>query len=122
MLPNSRPSSGAGVKAQRGPDSDRPFHRGNAPVSSFPTPHSAFPLIHRWPFLNFGFWPKYVTMPCNEEANFTPSQRNLIASPDGNRYLDWQVKPGQKLYYRLTQVTLDGLESPASNEVSAEVK
>ena len=59
---------------------------------------------------------------CGTEAGFTPSQKNLVASPDGNAYLDWQVTAGQTLYYKITQVTRDGLESDASNEVPVAVK
>ncbi len=56
---------------------------------------------------------------CSDKADFAPSRKTLIASPDGQSYLDWQVKPGAKLYYRITQVTIDGLESEASNAASA---
>ncbi len=59
---------------------------------------------------------------CGTEAGFTPDQKTLIASPDGNAYLDWQVTAGQTLYYKITQVTLDGIESDASNEVPIAVK
>ena len=50
---------------------------------------------------------------------FTPGRETLIASPDGTEFLDWQALPGRN-YYTVTQVTLDGLESEPSNEVSVQ--
>ncbi len=52
---------------------------------------------------------------CSTDKDFTPSQATLIASPDRETYLDWQTEPGPEYYYSVTQVTLDGLESPRSN-------
>ena len=52
------------------------------------------------------------------QANVTPGQQTLLASPDAETFLDWRAPEGVH-YYRVTQVTLDGLESPPSNEVSA---
>ena len=48
-----------------------------------------------------------------------PGRATLIASPDGTEFLDWQALPGRS-YYRVTQVTLDGIESGSSNEVSVQ--
>jgi hypothetical protein len=55
------------------------------------------------------------------QAGFTPSQATLVASPDKPALLDWQA-PAGKHYYRITQVTRDGLESAPSDEVAVEVK
>ena len=55
----------------------------------------------------------------SDRADAPAGQAALIASPDGQTYLDWQAEPGQTLYYRVTQVTLDGLESEPSDPVSA---
>ena len=52
-------------------------------------------------------------------ADFKAGQAALVASPDRESYLDWQVKPGAKLAYRVTQVTRDGLESAPSQAATA---
>ena len=52
---------------------------------------------------------------CSDTAGFTPDRKTLIASPDRSEHLDWQGRG--KRYYRVTQVTLDGLESKPSNEI-----
>jgi len=54
---------------------------------------------------------------CSDQPNFAPDRKTLIASPDVSEYLDWQAGSG-RWYYRVSQVTLDGLESKPSNEVS----
>jgi hypothetical protein len=56
---------------------------------------------------------------CSDRPGFTPGQRSLLASPDEESYLDWRAPAGPK-YYRVTQVTRDGLESAPSNEVRVE--
>ncbi|KPJ52010.1 MAG: hypothetical protein AMS16_06995 [Planctomycetes bacterium DG_58] len=61
----------------------------------------------------------YYNLYCSRQAGFTPGRATLIASPDGTEFLDWQTLPGRN-YYRVTQVTLDGLESAPSNEVSVQ--
>jgi len=50
------------------------------------------------------------------KPDFTPSRKTLIASPDGAGYLDWRAPAGGQ-FYRITQFTLDGLESAPSNAV-----
>lgn len=56
----------------------------------------------------------------SDRADFRPSQATLIASPDRATWLDWQVRPGRRCGYKVTQVTLDGLESAGSNGAAAE--
>jgi hypothetical protein len=55
----------------------------------------------------------------SDHPGFACDRSTIIASPDAPHHLDWQAPPGRN-YYRVTQVTLDGLESAPSNEVAAE--
>lgn len=55
----------------------------------------------------------YYNLYCVQETGDLPSQHNLIASPDKPDFLDWQTV-GDCAYYKLTQVTLDGLQSTPS--------
>ena len=52
-------------------------------------------------------------------ANFKCDRRTLIASPDREKYLDWHALPAEP-FYKVTQVTRDGLESAPSNAAKAE--
>ena len=56
---------------------------------------------------------------CDSRANLTPGRTTLIASPDAPERVNWQIQPGIN-WYKVTQVTLDGLESEPSNEVSVQ--
>ena len=58
---------------------------------------------------------------CSDKAGFTPDHTTLVASPDANTFLDWQAGRGTR-YYRVTQVSLDGLESKPSNEVKVDLE
>ncbi len=61
----------------------------------------------------------YYNLYVSDNPDFSPSRETLIASPDSTSYLDWQALEGTK-YYKLTQVSLDGLESEASNACNPE--
>ncbi|NLT96452.1 MAG: PBP1A family penicillin-binding protein [Clostridia bacterium] len=56
------------------------------------------------------------------EPGFIPSAGNLIAindDPFSNSYIDEDIKPGQKYYYRVIAVdSLSNIQSPASNQVA----
>ncbi len=54
----------------------------------------------------------------SDKADFVPSQATLLVSPDRETYLDWQIKPDVKNFYKVTQVTRDGLESTPSDAAS----
>jgi len=56
---------------------------------------------------------------CGSAAGFTCDRAALVASPDAERHIDWSA-PGGAKFYRVTQVTLDGLESEPSDAVAAE--
>lgn len=58
----------------------------------------------------------YYNVYCSTKPNFNPSRKTLIGSPDSTKFLDWQAISGRK-YYKVTQVTLDGIESEPSNEI-----
>jgi len=51
---------------------------------------------------------------CGKEASFAPDQSTLVASPDRNAFLDWGLRPGETLFYRLTASDRAGNESAAS--------
>ena len=48
-----------------------------------------------------------------DRPDFVCDRSTLVASPSEAGYLDWQAPTGRKCY-RVTQVTLDGLESAPS--------
>jgi len=52
-------------------------------------------------------------------CHFACDRSTLIASPDETEHLDWQAPAGRR-YHKVTQVTLDGLESIPSDEVVVE--
>jgi len=60
----------------------------------------------------------YYNIYASKTPNFIADRKTLIASVDKNFYLDWQAQQGVN-YYVVTSVTLDGLESPVSNIISA---
>jgi hypothetical protein len=51
---------------------------------------------------------------CGETADFTADQSTLVASPDESSMVDWGLRPGSRLYYRLRSVDRFGRQSPAS--------
>jgi len=51
---------------------------------------------------------------CGDKADFIPDQSTLVASPDRNAYLDWGLKPGTTVFYRVTGVDRAGNESSSS--------
>ena len=57
---------------------------------------------------------------CSDKADFAPDRATLIASPDGTEFLDWQAGSGTR-YYRVKQVTMDGVESAPSNAAEVAV-
>jgi hypothetical protein len=56
---------------------------------------------------------------CSADADVTPHQSNLIASPSAPPFLDWALKPGTRYSYRVTAVDRAGNESPSSAVASA---
>lgn len=58
----------------------------------------------------------YYNLYAADSSDFEIGRATLVASPDAPSYLDWQAPPGQ--YYRVTQVTRDGFESPPSAAVA----
>ncbi|OGF50218.1 MAG: hypothetical protein A2231_01880 [Candidatus Firestonebacteria bacterium RIFOXYA2_FULL_40_8] len=61
----------------------------------------------------------YYNIYCSNQPNFAADRKTLIGSPDTTSFLDWQSLKDKK-YYKVTQVTLDGLESEPSNEIVIE--
>jgi len=55
----------------------------------------------------------------SHSPDFACDRTTLIASPDEPEHLDWGAPAGRNCY-RVTQVTLDGMESPPSNVVVVE--
>ncbi len=58
---------------------------------------------------------------CGEAADFTPDQSTLVASPDEPSMVDWGLKPGSRLYYRLRSVDRFGRRSPASLPLAVDI-
>ena len=56
---------------------------------------------------------------CGAKARFVPDQSTLVASPDRGAFLDWGLKPGQDLFYRVTCVDRAGNESAPSPPAKA---
>lgn len=54
---------------------------------------------------------------CGADGDFAPSQASLVASPDAAECIDWGLKPGASLHYRVTCVDRWGNETPASEAV-----
>ena len=53
---------------------------------------------------------------CGKTADFAPGQATLVASPDRNAFLDWGLKPGETLFYRVA--SMGGGEPSAAVEVA----
>ncbi len=56
----------------------------------------------------------YYNVYCGDDDRFAPSQSTLIGSPDRPELIDWGLKPGRRLYYRIAGVDRFGNEGPAS--------
>jgi hypothetical protein len=54
---------------------------------------------------------------CSQEADFTPSQASLVASPDLPEQVDWGLRPGARLFYRVSCVDRWGKETRASDAI-----
>ena len=63
-------------------------------------------------------WGHYNLYSSNHPG-FACDRSTIIASPDAPEHVDWRAPAGRNCY-KVTQVTLDGLESAPSNEVAAE--
>ena len=63
-------------------------------------------------------WSHYNLYSSNHPG-FTCDRSTIIASPDALEHVDWRA-PAGRTYYKVTHVTLDGLESAPSNEVAVE--
>jgi hypothetical protein len=61
-------------------------------------------------------WSHYNLYSSNHPG-FACDRSTIIASPDAPEYVDWRAPAGPN-YYKVTQVTLDGLESAPSNEMA----
>ncbi len=57
---------------------------------------------------------KHYNLYCGRKADFAVNQGTLVASPDSPVYWDWELKPGETVYYRVTWVDRGGNESPPS--------
>jgi hypothetical protein len=59
---------------------------------------------------------RHYNLYCGSSPDFVPDQSTLVGSPDRETFLDWGLKPGQTLYYRVTG-TRGGQESAPSEAV-----
>jgi hypothetical protein len=55
---------------------------------------------------------------CSAEPDAPASRATLIASPEGNEYLDWKVPPNAKLFYRISAVDSRWNESVPSAPIA----
>jgi hypothetical protein len=58
---------------------------------------------------------------CGPGETFEPNQTYLVASPDRPRLVDWGIRGGQQLYYRVTAVDRAGNESPGCAPVAVQM-
>jgi hypothetical protein len=58
---------------------------------------------------------------CSPDRKFQPNQAYLVASPDRTKLVDWGLRSGQQLFYRVTAVDRAGNESPACEPVAVQL-